>query len=467
MVVMSEASAESLAMHLSDQFRSRVGTTRPDALAAWDAAARGVLAHGAQVGPDLTRCLAADPDFALGHALRGLTLLIAGRAELVPCAREAAARVMRLRASRGLDRREAAYAAALSSWLDGRPSTAAQTLDVWTHFAPDDVLGVKLSHQIRFMAGDTQGMRRAAEVALAALAPDHPARGFVLGCAAFAREEMGEFDAAERAGRAAVERTPDDVWAIHAVAHVHEMTGRAADGQRWLEQHRESWIGCGNFRLHLSWHLALFELEHSRHDQALMLYDQAIRAEPTDDFRDVANAVSLLARLELDGVGVGKRWQELADLAARRIGDDAVVFARLHYLQALLAGGRAEDAAALIASLRQAAIRSGGEMDRVARHPGLAIAQGMRAFNLGRYEDAAALLIAAWRRLASLGGSVAQRDVFARFAIEAALRGGLHAMARDLIESRQRLRAGTTDRFAATRLARLDAAAPVGANAAA
>jgi len=454
-------------MHLIDQFRVVAATACPDALTLWDAAAQGVLAHGAQVGPDLTRCLAADPDFALGHALRGLTLMIAGRAELMPCAREAAARVMRLQASRGLAPREAAYAAALASWLDGRPSAAAQALDAWTRVAPDDVLAVKLSHQIRFMAGDMQGMRRAAEVALAALAPDHPARGFVLGCAAFAREEMGEFDAAERAGREAAELAPDDVWAIHAVAHVHEMTGRAADGLRWLERHRESWIGCGNFRLHLGWHLALFELEHGRPDQALMLYDQVIRAEPTDDFRDVANAVSLLSRLELDGVGVGKRWQELADLAARRFDDDAVVFARLHYLQALLAGGRIEDAAALIASLRQAAIRAGSEMDRVARHPGLAIAQGLRAFSLGRYEDATALLIAAWRRLASLGGSAAQRDVFARFTIDAALRGGLHATARDLIESRRKSRAGTIDRFAATRYARLETAVAPGANAAA
>ena len=454
-------------MHLIDQYGATVATTRPDARAAWDEAAHGVLVHGAQVAPALTRCLAADPELALGHALRGLTLLIAGRAELMPAARDAAAEVARLQRWRGLDRREFAYAAALSAWLDGRPSVAAHALDAWAGAEPGDVLAVKLSHLIRFMAGDMPGMRRAAEAALAALAPDHPARGYVLGCVAFAREETAEFDSAERAGRAAVELAADDVWAIHAVAHVQEMTGRAADGVRWLERHRVSWIACGNFRLHLWWHLALFELERGEYDQALALYDDAIRAEQTDDFRDVANAVSLLARLELDGVGVGARWQDLTELAARRIDDDSVVFARLHYLQALLAAGRAADSSALIASLRQAAIRAGSEMDRVARHPGLAIAQGLRAFNLGRYEDASALLAAAWRRLPALGGSRAQRDVFARFAIEAAIRGGRRATARELIESRRQMRAGKIDRFAEMRLARLDAAAPLGADAAA
>ncbi len=467
MVAMSEASAGTRAMHLIDRCRSRVGTPSPDALAAWDVAAHGVLVHGAQVAPALARCLAADPDLALGHALRGLTLLIAGRAELVPAAREAATEVARLQQMRGLDRRELSYASALSAWLEGRPSVAAQALDSWADAEPDDVLAVKLSHQIRFMAGDMLGMRRAAEAALIALSPDHPQRGYVRGCVAFAREEAGELDSAERAGRAAVEQAGDDVWAIHAVAHVHEMTARAEDGVAWLDRHRAAWLGCGNFRLHLWWHQALFELERGRHEHVLALYDGAIRAEQTDDFRDVANAVSLLARLELDGVDVGARWEELTALAARRVGDDAVVFARLHYLQALLAAGRAGDAAALIASLRRAAIRGGSEMDRVARHPGLAIARGLQAFSLGRYEDAAALLVASWRRFALVGGSVAQRDMFSRFAIEAALRGGRHATARNLVAARQQMRAGTIDRFAATRLARLEAAVALGSDAAA
>ncbi len=454
-------------MHLFDRTRTRVETAHPDALAAWDIAAHGVLVHGAQVAPALARCLAADRDLALAHALRGLTLLIAGRAELVPAARDAAAEVARLQRERGLDPRALTYASALSAWLEGRPSVAVQALDSWAGAETDDVLAVKLSHQIRFMAGDMPGMRRAAEAALAALSPDHPQRGYVLGCVAFAREEAGELDSAERAGRAAVEYAADDVWAVHAVAHVHEMTARAADGVAWLDRHRAAWLGCGNFRLHLWWHQALFELERGRHEHVLSLYDGAIRAEQTDDFRDVANAVSLLARLELDGVDVGARWEELTALAARRVGDDAVVFARLHYLQALLAAGRVGDAAALIASLRRAAIRGGSEMDRVARHPGLAIAQGLHAFSLGRYEDAAALLAAPWRRFAQLGGSVAQRDMFSRFAIEAALRGGRHATARDLIESRRHARAGTLDRFAAAGLARLDAATARGSDAAA
>ncbi len=68
----------------------------------------------------------------------------------------------------------------------------------------------------------------------------------------------------------------------------------------------------------------------------LRLYDEEIRAEPTDDYRDIANGASLLARLELAGIPVGSRWEELAAKAEARIEDRRLVFADLHYLLALI-----------------------------------------------------------------------------------------------------------------------------------
>ena len=109
---------------------------------------------------------------------------------------------------------------------------------------------------------------------------------------------------------------PRDAWGLHAVSHVHEMTGRTEDGIRWIEGQRDrGFRHCNNFGGHLFWHLALFKLERGAVAEVFELYDRKIRHDKTDDFRDIANGASLLMRLELDGHAVGTRWEELADKA--------------------------------------------------------------------------------------------------------------------------------------------------------
>lgn len=437
-----------------DRFGSMFPSSSGEALRGWNTAAHAILTHGGTVAVALRGARDADPDCALLESLHGLVLLVAGRSELVAGARAAAARVALTRRAGGLDPRSTAFGDALALWLDGSAVRAAERLDAWCAADANDAIAAKLSHQLRFMAGDAAGMHRSAMARLRAMAADHPARGYLLGCAAFAKEELGEFATAERLGREAVERNADDVWGIHAVAHVHEMTGRVHAGARWIEAQHPGWGGCGNMRFHLWWHLALFELERGRHDRVLALYDAAIRAERTDDFRDIANAVSLLARLELDGIGVGRRWEELAALAAARVDDDAVVFARLHYLIALLRAGRGVEAGALVASMRLAAIRGESDMDRVARHPGLALAKALQAFDAGRFADSALLFAAAAGRLALLGGSIAQRDLFERFALVATVKGARRDLAEGIIDRRRGARAGDLDAFARRHLDR-------------
>ena len=92
---------------------------------------------------------------------------------------------------------------------------------------------------------------------------------------------------------------------------------------------------CNNFRYHVWWHKALLHMDKGEFDVALGLYDARIRADKTDDYRDISNATSLLMRLELEGVDVGPRWHELADLAEARTDDGCLVFADLHYMLAL------------------------------------------------------------------------------------------------------------------------------------
>jgi hypothetical protein len=280
---------------------------------------------------------------------------------------------------------------------------------------------------------------------------DHPARGFLLGCHAFTLEETGEFAAAERVGRTGVALAPDDAWGLHAVAHVFDMTGRARAGLDWLTGRESSWVHCNNFRFHVWWHRALMHLDLGEHETVLAQYDAEIRAEKTDDYRDVSNAASLLARLELDGVDVEGRWDELADLAEGRATDGCLAFADLHYMLALCGGARNAAAAGLIARMG-AAGGAADEARRVIARPGLHVARGLRAFAEGEYSSAWVHLRAGRADLQSIGGSHAQRDVFDRITIEAALRSGYMDTAESLLRDRMARRGNTLDGYAEARL---------------
>lgn len=349
----------------------------------WNRTILGILSHAASTGSDLNRVLQVVPDFALGQAIRGLSCLMMGRAEMVAVAHEAYAAAL---TAAPATMREIAFVHALGDWLAGRPSHAAARLQIALDHNPRDALAMKMVQGIHFIMGRPQAMRASAEGVMDAWR-DHPAHGYLLGCHAFALEETGEYARAEATGRTGVDLAPDDAWGLHAVAHVYDMTARAADGLAWLKGREGAWAHCNNFRFHVWWHRALMHLDLGQYDAALAHYDADIRAEKTDDYRDISNAASLLARLELEGVNVGTRWDELADLSQGRAADGCLAFADLHYMLALCGGARDQAATALIARM-QSTKASAHEAHRVIAHPGLHIAQGLQAFTAGEYAQA-------------------------------------------------------------------------------
>lgn len=440
-------------MPLPDDLSGMPTSVDTDLIGLWDGVIRGILSHAASTGPDLNRVLAAAPDFALGQAVRGLSCLLLGRAEMVAIARQAYAAALQ---GAPATMREIAFVHALGDWLGGRPSRAAARLQVILNLNPRDALAMKMIQAIHFVMGRPDAMRASVEGAAHAW-DDHPARGYLLGCHAFTLEETGEYARAERTGREGVELAPDDAWGLHAVAHVYDMTARARDGLDWLTGREASWAHCNNFRFHVWWHRALMHLDLGEYDVALALYDADIRAEKTDDYRDISNAASLLSRLELEGVDVGARWEELADLSENRATDGCLAFADLHYMLALCGGDRNEAAAGLIARM-QGTRTAVNEAQRVIAHPGLHMAQGLQAFASGDYSAAWVHLRAGRTDMQAIGGSHAQRDVFERITIEAALRGGYIDAADTLLRGRMAQRAGTTDGYATARLSLIDAA---------
>ena len=419
------------------------------ALLEWNGMIRAFLAHGTQTPVRLGNVLSSEPDFAMGHAAKGLFCLMLGRREMVETAREAGRQAIAAQAQNTLSRREKLWVQALDAWLAGRPSGAVAAMEDILTENPADSLSAKVSHAIRFILGDRWGMRSSIERVMAAH-DDHDLKGYMMGCHAFTLEETGEYEAAERAGREGLLFAKDDAWGLHAVAHVYDMTARPDEGIALIEAHCSAWDHCNNFRYHVWWHKALLHLDRGEFDVALALYDTEIRAEKSDDFRDISNATSLLMRLELEGVDVGTRWEELAQLCEGRTGDGCLVFADLHYMLALAAAGRREARSDMTSRFIRDAKKPCETASRVA-HPGLAAMAGLEAFAEAQYDTAFQHLVSARGEMQSIGGSHAQRDVFERITIDSGIRAGRIDETEALLSDRMARRGGAQDRFALTR----------------
>ncbi len=410
------------------------------------------LAHGRETPALLQQWLDEAPCCARAHATRALMLTLLGRRELHGAAQEAAAKAGALAAGT-TSKADLAFVDAASAASHGAWWAAIDLLEAAITENPADSLSAKMSHALRFMLGDKPGMLRSIERVLRLLPARHPHRGFLMGCHAFALEESGHYGRAETTGRAAVESEPRDAWGLHAVSHVHEMTGRIADGITWIEGSEDAYRHCNNFGGHLFWHLALFKLEAGAVGEVFDLYDRKIRHEKTDDFRDIANGASLLMRLELEGHSVGARWEELADKAEARLEDRSLIFADLHYMLALLGAGRAKSASVLARSIAREPAGFSAQT-QVAERGGRGIAEGLAHFAQGDMGRALDALLSSRRQRVTIGGSDAQRDVFEQVLIEAALRSGEDRVAHSILSERLTERCGH-NRFAEDRLARL------------
>ncbi|KSV75893.1 hypothetical protein N185_15725 [Sinorhizobium sp. GW3] len=421
-----------------DAYDLSTSTDSDDARKAFESAVFGLATHRPSTGVAVQAALSADADHVGAHALKGFANLILARSELVPVAASAFADASNALARKdGGTRDERILVDALEQAVGGWFSRAADLLDVGFRDRPATFLPFKLSHALRFMTGDRTGMLRTSAHAVSGLDMTADAAGFVLGCHAFSLEEHGLYAEALAAGQKAVALQPDDSWGLHAVSHVFEMRGETNQGIDWLESGRKAWSRCNNFSFHMAWHLGLLHLERGDHDQVLAIYDDEVRPQQTDDFRDMANAISLLWRLEQSGVHVGNRWQELAEIAHRRRSDTTLVFAALHNLAAMVAVGDRQGVAELVKHI-DAKAHGTDEQARIAAEIGVPMARVLAGLGVPADRQMIDRMIA---NLTRIGGSNAQRDFFILALARAVGRGGNGAAVSRIGSIRQKLKA--------------------------
>lgn len=377
--------------------------------------------------------LSGRPDFVLGHVMRAHLMLTAtekGLAAEVNKSLDAAEH-----ASKDATERERMHLTAARRWAGGDIEGASSQLFDITVQHPRDALALQVGHLSDFYLGNAGMLRDRVASALPAWDADVPGYHAVIGMQAFGLEECGAYRAAEEAGRRAVELNPKDSWAIHAVAHVLEMEGRHQDGIDWMGTRVQDWSEDNFFAVHNWWHWALYHLDLGQTEKVLQFYDEHIRAGRSEVVLDMMDASALLWRLDLLGVDVGSRWQELADCWAPLADDGFYSFNDAHAMMAFVGAGRSDLAQANMSRLDAAASGSGTNA-MMARDVGVPVAKAINAFGAARYEDAAETLLSVRYIANRFGGSNAQRDILAWTLVEAALRAGRFDLADSLCNQR-------------------------------
>ena len=401
------------------------------AVAAFDHAIEEYLSMGRDTGRHLKDALTADPAMVMGLVLRGYFFKLMGVPALLPRASQSLSAAQA--AAAAATGREQQHVAALASWCAGDFESAIAKWEAILREHPRDVLALRLASHLYFYLGESAGIRDSVERVLPAWEPAMPGYGYLLGIHAFGLEETGDYRAAEKAGRAAVALNPRDRWAVHAVAHVMDSEQRYDEGIAWLEALEPHWSAAHNFRYHLWWHRALMYLGRSEPDRALAIYDERLWDPASDEYLDLCNDASLLARLELAGVEVGDRWQAVADKVDKLVDTRVLAFIDAHYVLALAAAGRHERAAQVLQALERYAADGRETSARVTAEVGRTLCEAMVAWRAEDFGRVVALLEPVREKVVRIGGSHAQRRLVTQILAASAKQAGRADLARAIL----------------------------------
>jgi len=405
----------------------KVTGASPATLAAIDDFSEGLLAYQ----PRAINALAAadaEPGCALVQAYAAMLQMFAETADAPAKARPYLDRAAA--ASAGATPRERAVIEAARAWADNDIARAIAVGEQAVAEHPRDLALAKITQYHLFNRGDAPGMLRVAHRAVAANDDVSYAHGLI----AFGYEQCHFLADAERSARRALQLRPDEPWAQHALAHVMLTQGRNDEARAFLEAAKEGWASLNSFmHTHNWWHLALVQIEQGEAEHVLAYYDRHIWGVCKEYSQDQIGAVSLLARLEVAGLEVGvDRWADLARHLLPRVHDHVQPFLSMQYLLGLARAGRPE-AAEMLQAIRATA-EAAPPLSRAA-WAGVCVpaCKALLAHAAGDGAGCVARLGPVLPRLAEIGGSHAQRDLFEQIFNDALMRSG------NLVALQQRL----------------------------
>jgi hypothetical protein len=190
------------------------------------------------------------------------------------------------------------------------------------------------------------------------------------------------------------------------------------------------------FRGHLWWHLAIFKYSAGAFDEVLDLLDSEIYPKSSSFFLDIQNAVSLMLRLEIQGVSVGtKRWERLAQGSLQAATQNTIWFTTLHQVCALQRTG---NDAAVKETLDYA--NAQGDSGSLRARLAAQISEAVVAILEGQNQQGLDSLLTLRQDFGLLGASHVQQDIYQQVMIFAAMQLGDWPRIRQLLKERRIVR---------------------------
>ena len=393
----------------------------------------------------------ADEGFALAHAGLAYVYMTAAR---VADAREAAQRAQSLTA--GISRREQQQIEAIALWTNGKGPEALALIHQHLAEFPRDMIMVRVAQRLYVLGCSSAGAAVANYpqelfTLMKSVAPEYGDDWAFQGQFAFAHHENGLLNEALELAERSLAQRPTNAVASHSITHVYFERGDASGGTGFLANWLLGFDDRATYKVHLSWHLALFELAMGHYERALEIYDTAIRPSVVaKSALSLNDSASLMWRLQMYGAaappGLMGELSTQAAPAAERMGP---AFRDSHAALAFAVAADDQSMARMMDGLKAAADKG----DRLAGEVTLPLVQGISAFVHQDYGEAVRLMEplfgedARYDQLARIGGSHAQREVFEDTLVEAYLRAGQFDKARALLGQRLRRRESPRDAF--------------------
>ncbi|XP_059043266.1 tetratricopeptide repeat protein 38 isoform X2 [Mustela lutreola] len=376
----------------------------------------------------LSKLQAADPTFAMGHAIaNGLVLIGTGSSVRLDRELDQAVKTMvEVSQTQPLTQRERLHVSAVETFAKGNFSRACELWEqiLWDH--PTDMLALKFSHDAYFYLGYQEQMRDSVARIYPFWTPSIPLSSYVKGIYSFGLMETNFYDKAEKLAKEALSINPTDAWSVHTIAHIHEMKAEIKDGVEFMQSSEAHWKG--------------------EYEAALTIYDNHVfpSLKASGAMLDVVDSCSMLYRLQMEGVSVGERWQEVLPITQKHSRDHILLFNDAHFLMASLGARDSGTTQELLTTLQDASKAPGENCQHLlARDVGLPLCQALVEAENGNPGRVLELLLPIRYRIIQIGGSNAQRDIFNQLLIHAALNctSGVHKnVARNLLMERDALK---------------------------
>jgi len=428
---------------IEDRFGMILSTNSTAAAESWQDGIDRLLSqnHGPEI--KFQEAIELDEGFAMAHGCLAYWYQQRARPEE---ARKTIKQALAL--ASGASRRERQQIDAVSYWINGQGRDSIALIKEHLSEFPRDGLLLRLAHRLYMLGCSGAGSPNFPPEYLALL------RGVEAHCMddwgflaeyAFAHHETGQLDKAMELAQRSLDINPANAVACHSMTHVHFERGDASSGEDFLGTWLQGFDAPASSYVHLSWHLALFELAQGKYQETLDRYEKYIRPSVVAKSMATLNdSASLMWRLQMYcGTPPPKPWVEVLTIAAPAAERPGAAFRDAHAALAFAGGGDYEAMTIMTSRLREAA--EGG--NSFARDVVLPLVQGIEAFAQGRYTESVRLLEPVFPQLVRVGGSHAQREVFEDTMLEAYIRAEQFEKAESMLRNRLNQRESVRDTF--------------------